>query len=124
MNYKNLNMETLKNKLMQFAKETKGLKKATSVEIDEEMGAVFFEVGNSEIEVNQVTLMLWMSNKLNIHNVIQQREQLIDFIKWKEKHWFKSDNGFNVWWSLLTNDNRNYTIEEIVAFYIKSINYP
>ena len=62
-------METLKKTLMKFAKETKGLKKATSVEIDKEMGAVFFKVGKSEIEVNQVTIMLWMSNKLNIHNV-------------------------------------------------------
>jgi hypothetical protein len=60
-------METLKKILMQFAKETKGLKKATSVEIDKEIGAVFFKVGNSEIEVNQVKLMLWMV-QLNIRN--------------------------------------------------------
>ena len=58
-------MKNLKNILMAFAKQTKGLKKATSVEIDKETGAIFFQFENGKVEQNPIKIMKWMAKKMN-----------------------------------------------------------
>ena len=57
-------MKDLKNILMQFAKDTKGLKKATNVEIDEENGSIFFQFKDGEVEQNPIRIMKWMTKKI------------------------------------------------------------
>lgn len=57
----------MKKILMNFAKQNKKLKKAINVRIDVENEAIFFQFkDNTEIRQNLITLLIWMTKKINI----------------------------------------------------------
>ena len=57
-------MQGLEELLMEYSRETTGLKDAKKVFIDEENGFVYFQIGDYLVEKNILPILAWASQKL------------------------------------------------------------